>query len=68
MRECDARSPVVWAERRVRGIPLGAFPAHEIPLQLFHRLQRLPHAGERLEQTAWGKRDRRVVRERRRRR
>ena len=64
MRECDARLPVVWAERRVRGIPLGAFPTHEIPLQLFHRLQRLPHTGERLKQTAWGKQDGRVVRKR----
>lgn len=51
--------PVVWAQRRIRGNPLGAFPAHEIPLQLFHRLQRLPLTGKQLHLTAWttGQRD-----------
>lgn len=46
--------PVVWTEWRVWGIPLGAFPAHEIPLKLFHCLQSLPLAGKRLHLTAWG--------------
>lgn len=46
--------PVVWTERRVWGIPPGAFPTHEIPLQLFHRLQCLPLTGKQLHLTAWG--------------
>lgn len=43
---CTVYLPVVGAERCVWGIPLGAFPTHEIPLQLFHCLQCLPLTGE----------------------
>lgn len=45
--------PVVGTERHVWRIPFGAFPTHEISLQLFHCLQCLPLTGKRLHLTAW---------------
>lgn len=50
--------PVVWTQRRVRGINLGALPAHEVPLKLLHRLQSLPLARKRLHVAAWQQQDR----------
>lgn len=49
----QSRLPVVWTERRVRGITLGSFPAHEIPQELFHRLQCLPLTGKGIHMAAW---------------
>lgn len=52
--------PVVWTQRRVWGITLGAFPAHEIPLKLFDCLQGFPLAGKRLHMASWGQQHREV--------
>lgn len=45
--------PVVWTERRVRGITLGSFPAHEIPQELFYCLQCLPLTGKGMHVATW---------------
>lgn len=45
--------PVVWTERRVRGITLGSFPAHEIPQELFYCLQRPPLTGKGMHVATW---------------
>lgn len=43
----------MWTERRVRGITLGSFPAHEIPQELFYCLQCLPLTGKGIHMAAW---------------
>lgn len=55
---CSVYLPVERAEGCVWGKTLGAFPTHEIPLQLFHRLQCLPLTWKRLHLTAWGTEER----------